>query len=147
MIRDGSQRRVMANRFFRPVLTFAAVLLLASCSNAVVRMPDSYDGQQIEVGSDQIFEIELGGDRSVSNDPEAYEWVLLDPGVMRLVSAEPGTHPEDEDEFIGGYSRYTLFTFEPATTGIGDLVFGLFPTGELDGDPLRTTAITINATS
>lgn len=136
----------MAKRFLGPFLIAVGALLVASCSDAVVRLPDSYDGEQIDVGPDQVFEIELGSDRSISNDPEAYDWLLLDPGVMQLVSAEPGTRPEDEDEFIGGYSRYTLFTLEPATTGIGDLVFGLFPTGDQTGDPLRTIAIKLNAT-
>ena len=135
----------MSSRFSLAVLLVTAGLA-ASCSNAVASMPDAYDGEPIEMAFDQAFEIELGTDRMISNDPDLYEWVIVETGVLRLVSEEDGTHPEGDDEFIGGISRYTIFTFEPASVGIGDVVFGYVPVGVENPEPVNTFVVTVSVT-
>ena len=111
--------------------------LVAACSS-VVGMPDAYDGEPIDVAMDQTFEIELGTDRMINNDPDVHEWILVDSGVLRLVSEVHATRPEDENEFVGGVSRHTLFTFEPVSVGTGDVVFGYVP---VDGTELVNTFV------
>ena len=117
--------------------------LVAACSS-VVGMPDAYDGDPIDVAMDQTFEIELGTDRMINNDPDVHEWILIDSGVLRLVSEVDGTRPQDENEFVGGVSKHTLFTFEPVSVGTGDVVFGYVPVG--DTEPVNTYVVTINVT-
>lgn len=118
--------------------------LATSCSSDVVGMPDSYNGEPIDVAMDQTFEIELGTDRTINNDPDVHEWILVHSGVLRLVSEVDGTRPEDENEFVGGVSKHTLFTFEPVSVDTGDVVFDYVPVGGTE--PVNTYVVTINVT-
>jgi hypothetical protein len=120
-------------------------LVLTACSN-VVRMPDAYNGEPIDVAPDQVFEIELGTARSVSETPDAYEWIVVDEGVMKLQSVTTVKRGEDPDEFAAGYNLYSIFTFSPATTGVGDIVFAYVPVGAPETEALMTETVTINAT-
>lgn len=98
---------------------------------------------------DQTFEVELGSDRSVGSDPhdpDAYEWVIAELGTMSLLSEEDGTHSEDPDEFVGGYSRYTLFTFSPTEVGSTQVVFHYVPSGNGVAEAAQTIAITVDVT-
>jgi len=92
---------------------------------------------------DETLEVELGSDRAVTNDPDAYEWRVAEAGTMTLVSAEQGMHPEDEDEFVGGYSRYVVYLFEPTAAGTTQMQFQFVPTGSTD-QSVQTLDITVN---
>ena len=100
--------------FFAALL--AASALLGACSE-VVRLPDCIDCRLVEMATDQKLEVELGSDRSVTKDPDAYAWVVTETGTMTLASEDRGTRSEDIDEFVGGYFRYVIYTFEPTATG------------------------------
>ena len=117
------------------------VIGITGCSDTV-RLPDCIDCRPVQMSLDQTLEIELGSDRAVTNNPDAYEWVVLDAGTMKLVSEEHGTRSEDEDEFIGGYSRYVVLLFEPSAPGTTQLRFAFQPTETADS-PANTLDITV----
>ena len=123
------------------VLAVLASTVLAGCSDTV-RLPDCIDCRPVEMGAGQTLEVELGSDRAVTNDPEAYFWILADPGTMTLESQEEGTRSEDPDEFIGGYSRYVLFRLQPTEPGTTHLQFQMLATGT-DGPAVETLDITV----
>ena len=110
--------------FFTALL--AASALLGACSD-VVRLPDCIDCRPVEMATDQKLEVELGSDRSVTKDPDAYAWFVTETGTMTLVSEDRGTRPEDVDEFVGGYSRYVIYTFEPTVAGTVQMRFEFVP--------------------
>lgn len=118
-----------------------ASVLVSGCSDTV-RLPDCIDCRPVEMSIDQTLEVELGSDRAVSDDPEAHEWTITDPGTMVLVSEETGTRSEDPDEFIGGYSRFVVWEFEPTEPGTTEMRFTMVPTGE-DGQPAMTLEIIV----
>jgi hypothetical protein len=116
--------------------------MLAACSN-VVRLPDCGDCRPVEMGLGEVLEIDLGTDRATGNDPDAYEWVVTESGEMALIDQEEGTRSEDPDEFIGGYSRYVILTFEPTTPGTTEMEFAYVPAGNLDAEPANTLRVTV----
>ena len=120
----------------------AATVLLGACSD-VVRLPDCIDCRPVEMTTDQKLEVELGSDRSVTNDPDAYAWVVTETGTMTLVSEDRGTRSEDEDEFIGGYSRFVIYTFEPAAAGTMQMRFEFAPRAEPEGESVNSLDITV----
>ena len=125
-------------------LTLVSVLVgsvVATGCSDTVRLPDCIDCRPVDMSVDQTLEVELGSDRAVSNDPDAYEWVVTDTGTMTLVSQEEGTRSEDENEFIGGYSRYVVYLFEPTAAGTTQLQVQFVPT--TTGPPTNTLDITI----
>lgn len=126
--------------FFAAVL--AASVLLGACSD-VVRLPDCIDCRPVEMATDQKLEVELGSDRSVTKDPDAYAWVVAETGTMTLVSEDRGTRSEDEDEFVGGYSRYVIYTFEPTAAGTTQMRFEFVPRDEPEGQPVNSLDITV----
>jgi len=126
--------------FFTAVL--AAAALLGACSN-VVRLPDCIDCRPVEMATDQKLEVELGSDRSVTKDPDAYAWFVTETGTMTLMSEDRGTRSEDEDEFVGGYSRYVIYTFEPTAAGTVQMQFELVPRDEPEAQPVNTLDITV----
>lgn len=101
------------------------VLLMGGCASDVVRPPDCFDCRPVEVGMDQVLEVELGGDLALGRpqDPEAYTWVLTDAGTMKVVSEERVRHSEDPDEFVGGYSYAMVWTLEPTAAGSTQVQF------------------------
>lgn len=121
----------------------AALVLLSSCSD-VVRLPDCIDCRPVEMSVDQRLEVELGTDRAVTNDPDAYTWLVAETGAMELASEERGTRSEGEDEFLGGYSRYVVYTFEPTGVGSTQMRFEFLPSDEPDGAPASVLDITVN---
>lgn len=126
--------------FFTAVL--AASALLGACSD-VVRLPDCIDCRPVEMATDQKLEVELGSDRSVTKDPDAYAWVVTETETMALVSEDRGTRSEDEDEFVGGYSRYVIYTFEPTAAGTVQMRFEFVPRDEPEGQAVNTLDITV----
>ena len=120
----------------------AASVLLGACSD-VVRLPDCIDCRPVEMATDQQLEVELGSDRSVTNDPDAYAWVVTETGTMTLVSEDRGTRSEDEDEFVGGYSRYVIYTFEPTAAGTTQMRFEFVPRDEPEGQAVNSLDITV----
>ena len=121
---------------------FAAAALLGACSD-VVRLPDCIDCRPVEMATDQKLEVELGSDRSVTKDPDAYAWFVTETGTMTLVSEDRGTRSEDEDEFVGGYSRFVVYTFEPAAAGTMQMRFEFVPRDEPEGPPVNSLDITV----
>lgn len=120
----------------------AGSLLVAGCSD-IVRLPDCGDCRPVEMGIDQTLEVDLGSSREVSDDPDAYEWVITDTGTMELVGEERGTRPEDENEFQGGYSTYVVYRFEPTAVGSTQIQLQVVPVGT-PGPALDTLDITVN---
>ncbi len=108
-----------------------------------MRLPDCIDCRPVEMALDQTFEVELGSDRAVSNDPEAFTWLLVDAGTMDLLDEARGTRPEDENEFIGGYSRAQTFTLRPTESGTTNVRFDLVATDRDDEAPAQTLDVTV----
>ena len=130
----------------RRALPFVAIFALATSCGSVVTVTGEYDTDQpIDLAPEQRLEVTLESERAVSNDPDAYEWVLLGSGVLELVSTEHHTRPEPEDEFVGGYSRSTVFLFAPAKIGTADLVIGYVPVEGDDPNPASTFIVTVNS--
>jgi hypothetical protein len=123
------------------IALLVASALLSSCGSDLVRLPDCIDCRPVEMTVDQELEIELGSDRSVTNDPDAFEWIVVDAGTMTLVSEDRGTRPEDENEFVGGYSRYVIYTFAPAAVGTASMQFDFVPLDDPGGQPVNTLSI------
>ena len=117
-------------------------MLVAGCSD-MVRLPDCGDCRPVEMRIDQTLEIDLGSSREVSDDPDAYEWVVADAGTMELVGEDRGTRPEDDDEFRGGYSTYVVYLFEPTVVGTTQMRFQVVPTGTT-GPAIDTLNVTVN---
>ena len=133
------------SRGIGPVARIALVVvsvLLGSCSD-VVRLPDCVDCRPVEMAIAQKLEVELGSDRAVTNDPDAFTWVVVDTGTMALVAEDRGTRSEDENEFIGGYSRYVIYTFEPTRTGETQMEFEFVPRDGSDVESASTLDITV----
>ena len=124
------------------VVVVAGSMLVAGCSDTV-RLPDCGDCRPVEMRIDQTLEIDLGSSREVSDDPDAYEWVVADAGTMELVGEDHGTRSEDEDEFQGGYSTYVIYLFEPTAAGTTQMRFQAVPTGTT-GPATDTLDITVN---
>jgi len=124
------------------VVAVTGSMLVAGCSDTV-RLPDCGDCRPVEMRIDQTLEIDLGSSREVSDDPDAYEWVVADAGTMELVGEDHGTRPEDEDEFQGGYSTYVIYSFEPTAAGTTQMRFQAVPTGTT-GPATDTLNVTIN---
>lgn len=122
---------------------FVIVVAVSGCSD-VVRLPDCGDCRPVEMGIDQTLEVDLGSSRDVSDDPEAYEWIVADAGTMRMVSEDRGTRPEDENEFVGGYSTYVVYQFEPTAVGSTQMQFRFVPTDDPSGVPGGTLDVTVN---
>lgn len=134
-------------RLHRPIVMLLVIAGLAtSCGSDVVKLSGEYQGEPIEIEIDQTFEAEMGTHRVVSNDPDAYEWIVLDPGLLRLVSEQDGTDTNAGPEFVGGIARYTIFTFEPVSEGAADLVFGYVPIGAVHTEPADTYVVSIIVT-
>ena len=129
-------------------LTFLGIMagsvLVSGCSDTV-RLPDCGDCRPVEMGIGQTLEVDLGSSREVSDDPDAYEWVVTNAGTMKMVSKDQGTRPEDEDEFQGGYSTYVVYRFEPTAVGSTQMLFEFVPTGSA-GQSIDTLDITVNVT-
>ncbi len=128
---------------WRAPLPLMMVLLLAACSN-VVRLPDCIDCRPVDMGIGEVLEVELGSDRAVTNDPEAYEWVIVDTGTMTLMETEELTRSEDPSEFIGGYSKSVIWTFEPTVPGTTQMAFAFVSVGDTDGPSSQDIEITVN---
>ncbi|MEN8238841.1 MAG: protease inhibitor I42 family protein [Actinomycetota bacterium] len=133
------------SRFIRfPVLALIiGFLLLAGACSDVVRLPDCVDCRPVEMGMGETLEIDLGSSRDVSNDPEAYTWIVADTGTMTLVSEDRGTRPEDETEFIGGYSTFVVFRFEPTEPGTTEMRFEFAPTDDTTEEAINSLDITV----
>jgi hypothetical protein len=114
-----------------------------SGTSDVARLPDCIDCRPVEMTIDQTLEIELGSDRAVTNDPDAYEWVTVDAGTMTLISEDRGTRSEDPQEFVGGYSRYVVFSFEATETGTTQMRFDFVSPGDAGGEPVSSLDITV----
>ncbi len=139
--RTGSR----STRRVRAALVVATGLLVVAnaCADGVARLPDCIDCRPVEMSIDQPLEIELGSDRAITNDPDAYTWTVADPGTMTLVSETRGQRSEDEDEFIGGYSRFVVYTFEPTRAGSTRLRFELVPADDPAAEPVNELDITV----
>jgi hypothetical protein len=133
----------VVKRLRTAAVLFVVAVGLSGCSD-VVRLPDCGDCRPIEMGISQTLEVELGSSRDVSNDPEAYEWIVADAGTMRMVSEDRGTRPEDEDEFVGGYSTYVVYQFEPTAVGSTQMQLRFVPTDDPSGSPGGTLDVTVN---
>ena len=124
------------------VVVVAGSMLVAGCSDTV-RLPDCGDCRPVEMRIDQTLEIDLGSSRELSDDPDAYEWVVTDAGTMELVGEDHGTRSDDEDEFQCGYSTYVIYLFEPTAAGTTQMRFQAVPTGTT-GPATDTLDITVN---
>lgn len=130
-------------RFLALVIVIGLPLVASACAEGVARLPDCIDCRPVEMSIDQPLEVELGSDRAVTNDPDAFTWVLADTGAMTLVSEERGTRPEDEDEFIGGYSRFVIYTFEATEAATTQLRFEFVPVDDPNLQPTNVLDITV----
>lgn len=128
----------------RRALPLVVIVTLATSCGSVVSVSGDYDtNEPIDLAPEQTLEVELESDRAVSSDPDAYDWVVVESGVLELVSEAHRTRPEPEDEFIGGYSRSTVFVFAPAQIGTADLVIDYVPVEGDDLIPASTFTVTI----
>ena len=127
----------------RAAATSVLVLVPLACGSDVVRLPDCIDCRPIEMGTDQELEVELGSDRAVSNDPEAFTWILVDDGSMELLEEIRIKRPEDEDEFVGGYSRGQTFILQPTGSGRTNVRFDLVATDRTGDAPAQTLDLTV----
>ena len=134
------------HRYRTIVMLLVTAVLAMSWSADVVQLSGEYQGEPVEVGIDQTFEAELRTHRVISNDPDAYEWITLDTGPFKLISEQDGTDTNAGPEFVGGIARYTIFTFEPVSTGAADLVFGYVPAGAVNPEPADTYVVPIIVT-
>ena len=137
-----SRRKAIRDAVGMAVVFLLVGAVASSCSN-VVRLPDCVDCRPVEMGLGETLEVELGSDRAMSDDPEAFEWVIVDAGTMTLVSQATIERPEDPTEFVGGYSYSTIFTLEPTTTGTTELEFHCEPAGDPLAAPVDTLEITV----
>jgi predicted secreted protein len=123
-------------------LFLGLAVLLSGCGD-VVRLPDCIDCRPVEMSVDQTFELELGSDRSIGNDPEAYEWELVDAGTLVLVSQDKIRRSEDPTEFTGGYSYSWVYELEPTTPGTTQVTLMRRAAGDPNGDPLDIAEFTV----
>lgn len=77
----------------------------------------------------------IRSDRAITNDPDAFRWVVAETGTMALVSEDRGTRSEDDEEFVGGYSRFVIYTFEATEVGTTQLQFESVPVGDPSDQP------------
>ena len=128
----------------RRLLGLVVALALASACGSTVSVSAEDDaGGSVNLAPEQTLELELETNRAISNDADAYEWVVLESGVVELESVEYRTRPEPESEFVGGYSITTVFAFRPALIGTGELVIGYVPVAEAGAPPEDTFIITV----
>ena len=124
-------------------VTISLFLVISACADGVARLPDCIDCRPVEMSIDEPLEVELGSDRAITNDPDAFTWIVTETGTMTLVSEDRGTRPEDENEFIGGYSRFVIYTFEPTEAATTQLRFEFVPVADPDSQPANVLDITV----
>jgi len=133
-------------RFLALAIAIGLFLVASACADGVARLPDCIDCRPVEMSIDRLLEVELGSDRAITNDPDAFRWVVAETGTMALVSEDRGTRSEDDDEFIGGYSRFVTFTFEATEAGTTQLQFEFVPVGDPSGPPANVLDISVTIT-
>jgi hypothetical protein len=103
----------------------AFALVLAGC-NDLVRLPDCIDCRPVEMRLDQQFDAELGWGIRPGQQPAEYEWVVADPGTMR-VAAGPDVieRSEGPGEFVGDVSYTVTYLLEPLEVGTTTVRFEL----------------------
>ena len=129
-------------RWCAVTIVLVMAVLASGCSN-VVRLPDCGDCRPVEMSIDQTFELELGSDRALGNDPEAYEWELTDTGTLDLVTEEKIRRSEDPSEFVGGYSYSWVFTLEPTSAGTTQVIVHRRAADDPAGEPLGASEFTV----
>lgn len=142
-MRPADPPTMRSPRFGALAIAIGLVLGASGCADGVARLPDCIDCRPVEMSIDQTLEVELGSDRAITNDPDAYTWNVTETGTMTLVSEDRGTRSEDEDEFIGGYSRFVIYTFEPTEAATTQLRFEFVPAEDPDDRPANVLDITV----
>ena len=124
----------MLRRRVAAVLVFV-VLLPAGCGDDDARKVDAgSEGSTVEIGVGETLQVRLE-----ANPTTGYEWVVLDAGVLELVSQRH--RPESDADGSGGV---TTLTFSPTGTGTADLTLGYLQPWEEDVEPIETFTITVS---
>jgi predicted secreted protein len=119
------------------VIALTLALLAAACGDDdVVKIDTESAGTTVELGVDETLEIRLR-----ASPTTGYEWVVLDPGVVEMISQ---SHRPDSD--LDGSPGYTTLTFSPTGTGLADLTLGYMRPWEDDVEPIETFTVTVSIT-
>ena len=141
-----SGRRLTVHRYRTIMMLLVTAVLATSWGADVVKLSGEYEGEPVEAGIDQSFEVGMGIHRVIGDGPDAYEWIVLDTGLLRLISERDGTETNDGREFSGGFARCTISPFEPVSTVAAVLVFGYVPVGAVNPEPADTYVVPIIVT-
>lgn len=107
------------------IAVVAFALLLTGC-NDLVRLPDCIDCRPVEMRLDQQFEAELGWGIRPGQQPAEYEWVVADPGTMRIAAGpDIVERSKGPGEFVGDVSYTANFLLEPLEVGTTTVRFEL----------------------
>ncbi len=110
-------------------------LFAAGCGDDDVRKVDAGSGgSTVEMGVGETLQVRLE-----ANPTTGYEWVVLEPGVLELVSQRH--RPDSNADGSGGI---TTLTFAPTGIGTADLVLGYLRPWEEDAEPIDTFTITVS---
>ena len=119
------------------IVVIVLMLLTVGCGDdSVTRIDVESAGTTVELAADEAFELSLE-----ANPTTGYQWVVLDPGVVELISESH--EPQSEALGAGGI---TTFIFSPTGEGTADLTLGYLRPWEEGIEPIDTFTVTISVT-
>lgn len=126
------------------VVCILAITASGCDSDTVTVRSDLYE-HTAELSGDQTLVLRLSNRRPADNAP--WDWYVLEPGVVELVSSEVNTLAENES-----VSADWKLTFEPVREGTADLVLVYRLPGQPDVEPTLEGAypdyvVTVTVTS
>jgi inhibitor of cysteine peptidase len=112
-------------------------LIGAGCGDDdVTRIDAEQAGEIVELAVDEILEVRLE-----ANPTTGFEWVVLDAGILELVSEE---HKPDSD--ADGSGGITTLTFSPTGTGSAALELVYLQPFRDDPEPIASLTVTVAVT-
>lgn len=118
----------MLTRSHALLVLVAVSIFLVGCDNSVVQLRTEGGDPSVEVTLDQTIEVILEDNPRFDNTD--WQWIVAEPGVVKLVSVDHVTRVEDD----GVAGTWTL-TFEPTQTGTADLVLVYRQPGQENTEP------------
>ena len=110
------------------VVVCVAVVAASGCDTGTVTVRSDLYEHTAELSGDQILVLRLSNRRPADNAP--WDWYVLEPGVVELVSSEVNTRSENES-----VSAHWKLTFAPVRAGTADLVLVYRLPGQPDVEP------------
>lgn len=116
------------------VVVFLLAIGVVGCSSSVVTVSSDNYEESVELSEDQTLKLILSNRRPADNTN--WDWFVVEPGVLELISVDLETVAENES-----VSGDWTFVFAPVELGTADLVLVYRVPGQLDAEPTLEGAV------